>query len=56
MNINQVIEILKTEKACVSRNDGVSCDRACDKCDLVLKAEDIIEAYDVAIEILGRLL
>lgn len=50
MDIQKAIQILQTEKECVGRNNGVNCDRQCDKCDLVLPSEDILQAYDVVID------
>ena len=43
-------EILETERECVERNDGTNCDRVCANCDLLLPAEEILKAYDTAIE------
>lgn len=52
MNIDKVIEILKTEKECVSRNNGNNCNRDCKNCDLLLPAEDILKAYILAIGVI----
>ena len=48
-----VIEVLKTEKACVERQPN--CDRDCANCDLVLEAEDVIRAYEIAISVIENL-
>ena len=45
MNMNRVIDILKTEKECVERN----CNRDCADCDLVLDDKEILQAYTLAI-------
>lgn len=47
----EAIDILKNEIACVKGNDG-KCDRDCFHCDLVLPEEEILEAYDMAINAL----
>lgn len=49
MTYEEALKILQTEKECVSRNNGTSCDRDCGKCDLLLPAEDILKAYELAI-------
>ncbi len=55
MNYSRVLEILRTERECVSRNDGTNCDRDCANCDLVLDAEEILEAYTIAIGVFDNL-
>lgn len=45
-DIQKAIEVIQTEKACVSRQQ---CDRDCGKCDLVMQADDILDAYAAAI-------
>lgn len=47
MTRKDAANIIRKERACVIRADV--CDRDCGKCDLVMKTEDIIEAYDMAI-------
>ena len=47
--LNQIINIIKTERECVARQQ---CDRDCGKCDLVLDSEDILAAYDRVIYLL----
>ena len=39
-----------TEKECVSRQTVNPCNRDCANCDLVLDANEILEAYDFAIK------
>ena len=51
MTNERVIEVLKTEKKCVLRNIR-GCSRECEKCDLVLPDEEVLTAYDMAIEAL----
>lgn len=48
MTNERAIEVIKTEKKCVLRNMR-GCDRKCENCDLVMKSEDILLAYDIAI-------
>ena len=48
-DIQKAIEIIQTEKACVSRQQ---CGRDCGKCDLVMQANDILDAYAAAIDAL----
>lgn len=51
MDIQRAIEVIENEIACVKGNDG-KCDRDCFHCDLVLPEEEILEAYDMAINAL----
>lgn len=44
-----ILKVIQTERECVSRNDGETCDRDCGKCDLVLPSEIILDAYDAII-------
>lgn len=48
MTNDRAIEIIKNEAKCVSSN----CDRDCSKCKLVLDANDILEAFSLAIKAL----
>lgn len=48
----EAINILLNERKCIDRNDGVQCDRKCELCDLVMDAEPIREAYNMAISVL----
>lgn len=52
MTRNDAVNIIRKERACVIRAD--ICGRDCARCDLVMKTEDIIEAYDMAIFALMR--
>ena len=47
--IDKVIEVLKVEMECVKRE---YCDRHCENCDLLMKTEDVIEAYNNALHYL----
>lgn len=48
----EAINILLNERKCIDRNDGVQCDRKCELYDLVMDAEPIREAYNMAISAL----
>ncbi len=54
LTIDQVMEVLSTERKCVLRNTWVGCDRDCSKCDLLMDDREIIESYDRALEILEK--
>ena len=45
----EVIDILKIERECISRD----CDRNCGYCDLVQEQETLLDAYDSAISLLS---
>lgn len=51
MSIDDAINIIENEKACVLRNIQ-GCNRDCANCDLVLPDEDIISAYNYVIAVL----
>lgn len=51
MGINQIIEILETEKKCVKKNIN-GCDGDCGNCELALEDDEILTAYTLAISIL----
>ena len=46
----RAVEILENEKACVLKAN--TCGRNCAECDLVLPDTEILEAYNMAIEVL----
>lgn len=53
MNLKRAIELMKVQRECIMRNDGVHCDRDCANCDLCdsfEKMDDIISAYDTVID------
>ena len=54
MNIPTLVEILKVERECVRRNDGSNCDRNCAECDLLMDAQAVEEAYNMAIDELTK--
>ena len=53
MNMQRVVDILKTEKECVERagtgTPNKACNRECADCDLVLDDKEILQAYTLAI-------
>ena len=50
MTKDEAIKIIKTEMECVSRPD---CDRlACAYCDLAMRDEDVLTAYQMAVDAL----
>lgn len=51
-----VIKVLQNELECVKRQYGNLCDnkRDCDHCDLALKEETVISAYENAIEMINK--
>jgi len=51
MTNKRAIFVLETEKKCVLRNIR-GCDRNCEYCDLVLPDEEVLTAYDMAMEAL----
>lgn len=51
MTSDRAIFVLETEKKCVLRNIR-GCDRNCEFCDLVLPDDDILTAFNMAIEAL----
>ena len=50
-----VLEVMKTERQCVIRNEIGSCNRDCGNCDLLLPTNDIIQAYDRVIMMIQNL-
>ena len=51
-----IIKVLQNELECVKRQYGNFCDnkRDCKNCDLTLKEETVISAYENAIEIINK--
>lgn len=49
MTIQRMIELLQIEKECITRNNGVNCDRNCDKCDLVQDSQELLDMYEEVI-------
>lgn len=56
MDEKTALKVLKTERECVSRNDGGNCDRDCGKCDLVLPSDVVLQAYDYVIAEISKTL
>ena len=54
MRLDESLTILKIERECVKRNDGINCDRNCGDCDLLMEAQAVEEAYDVTINELEK--
>ena len=52
MKISELLDVMRTERECISRQE---CDRDCGKCDLVMETDIILEAYNEIIEILENL-
>ena len=50
MTDNEIIEILQTEKACVTRAMKNECNRDCYNCDLCEEGKDILTVYDAVIK------
>ena len=48
MEFSRAYELMDIELQCVRRNSTGICDRKCEKCDLVRKDTDLIEAYQMA--------
>lgn len=54
MNIPRVLELLKIEKECISRNEQSQCDRCCSTCDLVQDTNELLEMYCSLIDFLEQ--
>ena len=48
MTLPRAFELMNIEMECILRNYHGKCDRKCEKCDLVQKDTDLIEAYIIA--------
>ena len=48
MKPQRALELMDIELSCINRNIEKTCDRHCDKCDLVQEDRDLIEAYQIA--------
>lgn len=51
-NIEQVEDIIRNERACVLKADK-GCDRRCESCPLVRPTDEILNAYNAVLSILG---
>lgn len=54
MTNEQAIKVLLDEWKCIDRNDGINCDRQCEKCDLVMDSAILKDAYNMAIKALSQ--
>ena len=54
-DISKTIKMLEIEKQCVLRQDTPQCTRECSFCDLVQNADEVISAYDTAINLLKQI-
>lgn len=56
MTYEDALNIIKTERECVKRQNGSFCDnqRDCINCDLAIPDQSVIEAYDITIEALEK--
>lgn len=52
-DFDRLREIMLTEQRCVRRNDY--CDHRCAYCDLVMDEDELIDAFDQVVEIIGKL-
>lgn len=49
MTNERILELLKIERECITRNASNSCDRDCANCDIVQSDADLFDMYDQAI-------
>ena len=54
MTGEEAIKVILDEWKCIDRNDGINCDRKCEKCDLVMDSAILKEAYNMAIKALEQ--
>jgi len=54
MTTEQAIKLMQVEMTCIKRASNVDhpCTRECEKCDLLQKSEDLIEAYYMSVDAL----
>lgn len=55
MKPSEAMKIMKIEKECVLRQDTPKCNRdtcGCQCCDLIQDADEVVEAYELAIQAL----
>ena len=52
MTIDEAVTLMKNEEACIMKAD--ICDRDCAKCELLRKTEDLLSAYNLAIQALEQ--
>lgn len=56
MEFSEALELMKIEKECVIRNSVEICNRDCGKCDLAQEDTDLIEAFQMAIFALKKVI
>lgn len=56
MEFPEALELMKIEKECVIRNSVEICNRDCGKCDLAQEDTDLIEAFQMAIFALKKVI
>ena len=56
MEFVDALRLMRVEKECVIRNSVEICDHNCSTCDLVQKDTDLIEAYQMAIFALKKII
>lgn len=54
MDYKQAISLLETEKECITRNELKMCNRDCSKCELVQDTYKLLDAYNMAIELMKK--
>ena len=56
MTENEIVKVLQNELECIKRQYGNLCDnkRDCNHCDLALKEETVVTAYENAIELINK--
>ena len=50
----KAIKVLQREKLCINKNIENLCDRDCANCDLLMEDSDIINTFNLAIQVLGE--
>ena len=56
MEFSEALKLMQIEKECVIRNSVHICDRQCECCDLVQKDTDLIDAFQMAIFALKKMI
>lgn len=56
MEFSEALELMKIEKECVIRNSVEICNRDCGKCNLAQEDTDLIEAFQMAIFALKKVI
>ena len=53
MNLNRIIEFLRIEQTCVKTASQNLCNRKCNECVLVQNDKELIEMYEMVLQILS---